>query len=187
MSKRFQIEEAPLSGLYVLTRTPLQDNRGSFERLFCADELKEASVNDPIVQINQSVTKAKGTVRGLHFQHPPHSEMKLVSCLQGRILDVAVDLRRNSPSFLQSYGTELSADNSKTLVIPQGFAHGFQTLTDDCAVLYCHTAFYDASYEDGINPLDPTLSVKWLLPVTNLSERDANLPFVTSQFEGLPL
>ena len=126
---RFRIQSTPLSGLQVITRQMLGDHRGFLSRLFCADELAQAGWTKPIAQINHTYTAKKGTVRGMHFQHPPHAEMKLVSCIRGEVWDVAVDLRANSPTFLHWHAEVLSADNHKALLIPEGFAHGFQTLS----------------------------------------------------------
>ena len=116
-------------------RQPLQDARGLFERMFCADELAAAGWTQPIAQINHSVTRQRGSVRGLHYQRPPHAEMKLVSCLRGEVWDVAVDLRAGSPTFLQWHAEHLSPSNACALLIPPGFAHGFQALTDDAELL----------------------------------------------------
>jgi dTDP-4-dehydrorhamnose 3,5-epimerase len=121
----------------------------------------------------------------MHFQHPPHAETKLVSCLRGEVFDVAVDLRHNSPTFLRWHAERLSADNHKTLVIPEGFAHGFQTLTDDCEMLYFHTAAYQPGAEGGLNAQDPRLAIEWPLPVVGLSPRDAVYQFLGEDFSGV--
>ncbi len=150
MSGRFEIFETPITGLKVLQRSPIGDARGYLERMFCASELAWLSPRaGNIVQINHTVTARCGTIRGLHFQHPPHSEEKFVSCLQGEVFDVAVDLRRGSPTFLSWHAEVLSAGNHKTMFIPEGFAHGFQTLTPDCGMLYFHTAFHRPDAEGG--------------------------------------
>lgn len=180
MSSRFEITNTPLAGLQRVQRKPISDSRGYFERLFCADELKELTAGQPIIQINHSRTHAAGTVRGLHFQHPPHSETKLINCLRGEIFDVAVDLRPESPTYLQWHAEILSEQNHTMLVIPEGFAHGFQTLTNDCELLYLHTKAYHPEAEAGIHPLDHKLRILWPLPPTELSPRDANLPVISS-------
>jgi dTDP-4-dehydrorhamnose 3,5-epimerase len=156
-------------------------------RLFCAEELAAAGWNKPIAQINQTYTAKTGTVRGIHYQRPPYTEMKLVSCLHGAIFDVAVDLRTDSPTFLKWHGERLSADNHRALLIPEGFAHGFQALTDDVELLYCHSDIYAPSAEEGLNPLDPRLIIAWPLPVVGLSTRDAGHPMLTENFEGVRL
>lgn len=185
MSELFNIETTPLEGLMVATLNPYTDIRGSFTRLFCSAALRKAGVTKPAAQINLSVTASRGAVRGLHYQSPPHAEMKLVTCLQGRIFDVAADLRIASPTYLKWHGVELSEDNKRMAVIPEGFAHGFQTLTDDCMLLYLHTAPYSAESEGGLSPIDSTLGIDWPAPVEILSERDRNLPHLAGDFKGL--
>jgi len=185
MSSRFDLIATPLAGLLVLQRKPIGDQRGYLERLFCATELQALLSDRQIVQINHTLTASRGTVRGLHFQHPPHAETKLVSCLRGEVFDVAVDLRPHSPSFLTWYAERLSAENHKTLLIPEGFAHGFQTLTDECEMLYFHTASYNAQSEAGLNALDKKLDIQWPLNVSMQSERDCSLPFLGNDFKGI--
>jgi dTDP-4-dehydrorhamnose 3,5-epimerase len=185
MTTRFDITATPIVGLLLLQRKPIGDTRGYLERLFCQEELQEIIARKTVVQINHTVTKTRGTVRGIHFQHPPHAEMKIVSCLRGAVFDLAVDLRQNSPTFLCWHAETLSNDNHKTLVIPEGFAHGFQTLTDDCEMLYFHTAAYRFDAEGGLNPQDPRLAIQWPLPVAGLSARDAGHPFLTERFSGM--
>jgi dTDP-4-dehydrorhamnose 3,5-epimerase len=182
---RFTVEATPLAGLQVVTRQRLGDARGSLSRLFCADELREAGWALPIAQINHTVTSRAGTLRGLHFQHPPHAEIKLVSCLRGEVYDVAVDLRAGSPTFLQWHAQRLSADNGRALLIPRGFAHGFQSLTDDVELLYCHSAAYAAAAEGGLNPHDARLSIDWPLAVTEISARDQAHPRLSDDFQGV--
>jgi len=141
----------------------------------------------PIQQINHTLTRKVGAIRGMHFQHPPAAELKIVSRLQGRILDVAVDLRADSPTFLQWFSTELSAENQHSLFIPEGFAHGFQTLSDDCELLYLHSASYSPQHEAALNPLDPRLAIAWPLAVTEISARDQAHPMLDSGFKGIKL
>jgi dTDP-4-dehydrorhamnose 3,5-epimerase len=185
MTTRFNILPTPLADLRVLQRKPLGDSRGYLERLFCLEELAEILAGRHIAQINHTLTASWGTVRGMHFQQPPHGETKFVSCLRGEVFDVAVDLRCGSPTFLQWHGEILSADNHRTLVIPEGYAHGFQTLCDDCEMLYFHTAAYHTNAEDGLNPLDPKLAIKWPLDIVMLSDRDRAHAILTSKFAGL--
>jgi len=173
MSTRFDILDTPLAGLRVLQRKPIGDSRGYLERLFCTEELQPIAPGKHIAQINHTLTVVRGTVRGMHFQRPPHAEIKFVICLRGEVFDVAVDLRDNSPTFLRWHAEVLSADNHKTLVIPEGFAHGFQTLTDDCEMLYFHTDAFQPGAEGGLNAQDPRLAIQWPLPVAGLSPRDA--------------
>jgi dTDP-4-dehydrorhamnose 3,5-epimerase len=185
MSPRFDIHDTPLLGLRVLQRKPIGDSRGYLERLFCAEELQILAHGKPIAQINHTLTMNRGTVRGMHFQRPPHAETKFVSCLSGEVFDVAVDLRQNSPTFLHWYAELLSANNHKTLVIPEGFAHGFQTLTNDCEMLYLHTSPYQPGADSGLNAQDPKLAIAWVLPVAGLSLRDATHPFLGNDFTGV--
>lgn len=185
MTAHLTCHPTPLAGLLVIERHPIADERGLFERLYCAEELTAANIHMPIVQANRSVTARKGAVRGMHFQHPPHADVKLVSCLAGKIFDVAVDLRRGSPTFLRWHAVELSNDNHKSMLIPAGFAHGFQTLSDDCELLYFHSAAYAAKAEGGIQPTDSRLGIAWPLPVADISTRDRLHPALTAAFEGI--
>jgi len=184
---QFSIIETPISGLKVIERKIIGDDRGFLARIFCADQLKSAGWKKPIAQINQTITKKRGTVRGMHFQNPPHSEMKLVTCLQGEIWDVAVDLRKNSPTFLKWYAKKLSSENCHALIIPDGFAHGFQTLTDDCELLYLHSACYVREAEAGIRPNDPNLGISWPLNIYEISARDSEHPLIADEFIGIEL
>jgi len=185
MTDRFDLLATALPELRVLVRKPLGDRRGTLERMLCAEELEALLAGRRIVQINRTFTAARGTVRGLHFQHPPHAELKFVSCLRGEVFDVAADLRRGSPTFLRWHGEILSGGNHRTLVIPEGFAHGFQALEDGCEMLYFHTAAYEAGAEGGVNVRDPRLAIAWPLPVCNLSERDAAHPPLAEDFAGV--
>ena len=184
---QFSIFDTPISGLKVIERKPISDHRGFLARIFCADQLKSAGWEKSIAQINQTVTKKVGTVRGMHYQITPYTEMKLVSCLQGEIWDVAVDLRKDSPTFLKWHAEKLSAENCHALLIPQGFAHGFQTLTDDCELLYLHSAPYVREAEAGIRPNDPCLDISWPLKISEISTRDSEHPLLGDQFTGIEL
>jgi dTDP-4-dehydrorhamnose 3,5-epimerase len=187
MSSYFDIIDTPLLGLELIQRKPIRDHRGSLERMFCWEELQAPIHGKGVVQINRTVTAKRGTVRGLHFQYPPHAETKIVSCLRGEVFDVAVDLRQSSPSFLHWHAVILSADNHRTLLIPEGFAHGFQTLTEDCELLYLHTAAYQPNAEGGLNARDPALNIRWPEAVLELSSRDAAHPLVAEEFIGLTI
>lgn len=183
----FIIETTPLDGLRLVTRRARNDSRGWFERLFCAEELA-AAAGQPFhpVQINRSFTRVRGTVRGMHFQRPPHAEIKLVSCTGGEVYDVAVDLRAGSPTFLRWYGTRLSATNRRSLLIPCGFAHGFQTLTPDVELLYLHSTSYAPETEGGVHPLDPAVNIAWPRKLGEMSPRDAKFPFLQAGYAGIP-
>jgi len=182
---RFEVSEMPLVGVMCVTRQRMGDARGFLSRLFCADELAAAGWTWPIAQINHSYTAKAGTVRGMHYQHLPHAEAKLVTCLRGRVWDVAVDLRAGSPTFLQWCAQELSAENGAALLIPPGCAHGFQTLSEDVELLYVHSAPYAPSADAGLNPQDPRLGIRWLLPVGTISDKDAQRPLLAADFRGL--
>lgn len=183
--RTMKINSTPLAGVAVIETTRKHDHRGAFARLYCDRELSTIIGQRRIVQINQSRTHVVGAVRGMHYQHPPHAEMKLVRCLKGKVLDVAVDLRANSPTFLQWHAEELSAENALMLVIPEGCAHGFQVLEADSELLYLHTAFYTPTAEGGLRPTDPRLNISWPLPVLDLSERDRTHPLLTADFSGV--
>lgn len=184
---RFDFITTPLSGLLVVQRKAIEDHRGFLSRFYCAEEFREAGISKPVAQINHTLTRQKGAVRGLHYQYPPHAETKLVSCLKGEVFDVAVDLRRDSPTFLQWYGAILSSVNRKSLLIPEGFAHAFQTLTEDCELIYLHTAAYHTDAEGALNVADPKINIAWPLPINDLSERDRNHPFINSDFQEIVL
>ena len=177
----------PLPGLARVQRQPLGDERGFFARIFCADELAAAGWAVSIAQINHSHTARRGSVRGMHYQRPPHAEMKLVTCLRGTVWDVAVDLRAGSPTFLQWHAELLSADNHCALLIPPGFAHGFQAQTDGAELLYCHSAPHAPGAEAGLHPLDARLGIAWPLPVQGLSARDAGQAPLADAFQGVRL
>ncbi len=185
MVSRLMLHPTAIEGVQVIERQPLGDERGWFARLFCDQELGPVLGGRRIRQINRSLTAQRGALRGLHFQHPPSAELKIVSCLRGEVFDVAVDLRAGSPTFLQWHGEVLSADNHRSLLIPEGCAHGFQTLAEDCELLYLHTAPYDAEREGGFDALDAAIGIDWPLPVTQRSPRDQGLPPVTPDFEGI--
>lgn len=177
--KRFTVQATPLDGLVRVQRTLLGDARGYLARVFCPQELAQAGWPGPIAQINHTHTAARGTVRGMHFQRPPHAEAKLVSCLAGEAWDVAVDLRAGSPTFGRWHAEHLSAANGRALLIPAGFAHGFQALSRDVALLYLHSAAYAPQAEGGLHPQDPRLAIDWPLPVRGLSPRDAGHPLLS--------
>lgn len=182
---RLSFVETPIAGAYRVQRTAHNDQRGSLERLFCADEMLEAGWHGPVAQLNRTTTFQKGTVRGLHFQKPPYAEMKLVTCLRGSIYDVVVDLRRDSPTRLAWFGVILTADEGSALLVPECCAHGLQTLANDTHVLYVHSARFRPEAEGGIHALDPRIGIPWPLPVSELSDRDSRLPRVASDFRGL--
>lgn len=175
----------PLQGSYVIDLTPLSDERGWFARTYCENEFKEIGNTARWVQLNHSYTAKKGTIRGMHFQVPPFREIKMVRCIRGKVFDVIVDIRINSARFLQWFGVELSADAMNMLYIPEGFAHGFQTLNDDCELIYHHSEFYTPGAEGGIKYNDPAVDIRWPLEVSSISERDLNHPMLNENFKGI--
>lgn len=196
MSERLTLTPLPLPGLVRIERHARRDSRGFLERMFCAADLEGVLPNgEQIVQINRTRTRRPGTVRGLHFQRPPHAEMKIVSCLRGEVFDVAVDVRPDSPTFLRWHAELLSEANAMSLVIPAGFAHGFQTLAADSELLYFHSAAWHPPAEDGLHPCDPALAIAWPRGVAELSCRDRqcrhladrDLPSLFAALSGSPL
>lgn len=168
--------ETKLKGSYVIEIENRKDDRGSFGRAWCMNEFREHGLNGNVCQINTSFTIKKGTVRGMHFQVDPYQETKLLRCTKGRIYDVMVDLRPESPTFLQWFGIELSDDNYKMVYVPENFAHGFISLVDNCEVYYPVTQFYTPGAERGIRWNDPSLKIEWPVPVEVVSEKDKNHP-----------
>jgi dTDP-4-dehydrorhamnose 3,5-epimerase len=186
MSTRFDIAPTPIAGLHVLRRRPIGDARGFLERLFCREALRGLLPGGQVIeQINHTRTCGLGSVRGLHFQYPPHAETKFVTCLAGAVFDVALDLRQGSPTFLHWHSVILSANDQVTFVIPAGFAHGFQVLSESCDLLYLHSAAYAPQAEGGLHPQDPRLGIAWPLPIAQLSARDAAHPFIGAGFAGV--
>lgn len=172
-----RFEPTPIAGAWVVETTPGSDARGRLTRLFCNATFAEATGRDlRFVQVNHTVTAHRGTVRGLHWQRAPHAETKLIRCIRGRVWDVAVDLRRGSPTFGRWHAVELSEDNERQVLIPEGCAHGFQALSDDAQLLYQHTAAHEPAHEAGVRHDDPRLAIAWPLPVTLVSERDRAHP-----------
>ncbi len=176
---------SPINGLYTVLLKKLEDDRGLFARTYCKNEFKKIGFEKEFVQFNHSYNKMKGTIRGMHFQQIPFAETKLIRCVQGAVYDVAVDIRKNSPTFLQWFGVELTAENMVSILIPEGFAHGFQTLKDDSALIYHHTAFYTQQADAGIRFDDPTVNVRWKLLPVNMTEKDKNYPMIDNNFKGI--
>ena len=182
-----KIYPTPTVDLVVAESKPFKDERGAFARLFCDQELSSLIGQRKIVQINHSCTEVVGAVRGLHFQYAPHAEMKLVRCLKGKVWDVAVDLRPQSPSYKRWYAQELSPQNAHMMVIPEGFAHGFQVLEAGSELLYLHTAFYMPASEGGVRHDDPALAIAWPIQVTEISVRDSSHTYIDRSFRGVVL
>ena len=178
-------KETSLKGSYVLTFEPIEDERGWLARTYCKNEFLAIGHTKEWVQMNHSFTKQKATVRGIHYQRSPYGEIKLVRCIAGSVYDVIIDLRAHSASYLQYFGIELSAVNKKMIYIPEGFAHGFQALSNDAELLYNHSQFYLPGVEAGVKYNDPAINIKWPLELTNISERDNSHPFIDANFKGL--
>jgi len=174
-----------LDGLVLLAPTVHGDERGFFLETYREDAWARHGVPTAFVQDNHSRSR-RGTLRGIHFQTSP-GQGKLVRAVRGAIFDVAVDLRRGSPTFLHWHGEELSAGNHKSMLIPAGFAHGLQTLENDCELLYFHSAPYAAEAEGGIHPQEPKIGIAWLLPIAGMSTRDRGHPALAAEFKGLAL
>ena len=173
-----------LNGSFTIQLDPINDERGWFARYFCKKEFSTIGHEKEWVQMNHSFSLKKGTLRGMHFQKPPHSEIKLVRCIQGSVFDVIIDLRKDSPTFLKWFGAELSAENKLMMYIPEGFAHGFQTLEDNSGLLYMHTAYYSPEAESGLRYNDPQVNISWPLEISEISMRDTNHD-ILEKFNGL--
>jgi dTDP-4-dehydrorhamnose 3,5-epimerase len=182
-----QLIETTIKDLYIVQIDSLKDDRGFFARTFCKNKFLTIGLKEDFVQFNHSFNALKGTIRGLHYQVPPFAESKLIRCVQGSVYDVAVDLRKNSPTFLQSFGIELTADNLMGIFIPQGFAHGFQTLEDNTSLIYHHTNYYTPNTEHGIRFDDPVLGISWKLPVKSISSKDLLHPLIDKHFQPIHL
>jgi dTDP-4-dehydrorhamnose 3,5-epimerase len=175
----------PLAGVHLVAQEPLRDARGAFARLYCEESLQAVLGTRRIVQINASLTHEVGTVRGMHYQRPPHAEMKFIRCLRGRAWDVALDLRAGSPTFLQWHAQELAPFDGRMLVLPEGVAHGFQALEPDTELLYLHTAAYAPQAEAAVHCQEPRAAIAWPLPVRGLSPRDQAHPALAPGFTGV--
>ena len=180
-----KFQETNLKGCYLIDLDIYEDQRGSLNRIFCQKTLLPLLKNKSIRQINQTFTRKEGAVRGLHFQNPPFAEIKIISCTKGEVWDVAVDLRKGSPTFLNYCAVYLSESNPQCFFIPEGFAHGFQTLMPNCEMLYFHTEDYRKDAEGVINSNDPLISINWPKFITERSERDSNSPMLDKKFLGI--
>ena len=170
--------KTPFEGLWIVNSRLVNDKRGYFYRTYCENNYSEINFKGKFVQQNISVNYTKGTFRGLHFQKLPFDEEKLVRCVVGSVLDIVVDLRKNSSTYLKHFKIELSSENCLGLFIPKGFAHGFQTLEDNSVMLYNHSQFYNANYDSGINYKDPLLNIKLKKKISEISDKDNNIDFI---------
>jgi dTDP-4-dehydrorhamnose 3,5-epimerase len=174
-----------IKGLYIIRLKKLEDERGLFARTYCKKEFKQIGFDKEFVQFNHSFNKQKGTIRGMHFQNAPYAEKKLIRCVQGAVNDVAIDLRKESSTFLQYFEIELTAQNMLSILIPEGFAHGFQTLEDNSALIYHHTQYYTPEADAGFRFDDPALNITWKLPAVVVSEKDKSYKLIDNNFKGL--
>jgi dTDP-4-dehydrorhamnose 3,5-epimerase len=182
---RFIVEATPLAALLQLRRLPRVDDRGYLDRLYDRADLAGILGDRVIRQVNRTLTRKRGTVRGMHLQVGEHADAKLVTCVKGKVFDVAVDLRQGSVTFLHWHGVVLDGERGESLFIPEGFAHGFQTLADNCEMLYLHTAAYEPGAEMGIHPEDTVLAIAWPEKITDMSARDAFHPCIDASFKGV--
>lgn len=176
-----------LAGAFTIDVQPFQDSRGFFTRTFCEKEFAAQGLVQHFVQANHSGTQGKGVIRGMHFQHAPHGEVKLVKCVQGSIFDVIVDVRAGSPTFLQWFGAELNAENKRMMYVPAGFAHGFQSLSDYSEITYLVSAFYNKESEGGIKYDDAAVGIEWPVAVSLVSDKDLKIPLIDASFSGVTL
>jgi len=174
-----------LTGSFIIEPNVLMDERGWFARFYCKNDFKEIGHDKEWVQLNHSATNKKGAIRGMHFQKEPFREIKMVKCIAGAVYDVIIDLRRDSSTFLKWFGAELSAKNKKMFYIPEGFAHGFQCLEDNCELIYHHSEFYTPAAEAGIKYDDPMIQIDWPQAITVLSPRDESHPYLDENFKGI--
>lgn len=182
---RFEKIITPIKDLFVLKNSRIGDDRGYISRLFCADLFEAYGWSMPLMQVNFTNTSKKGTVRGFHFQHYPFEEFKLIRCLSGQVYDVALDLRRDSDTFLQSYAQILTADNNMNFLIPPGVAHGYQSLTNNVQLLYFHSQQYSPDHEGGVNPLDPVIGLSWPENISKISKKDSERQYLSASFKGV--
>ncbi len=178
--------ELPLRGAFTIDLNVFSDDRGWFARTYCKEEFSKLNIEQEWVQMNHSFTKHKGTIRGMHFQFPPYSEVKMIRCISGMVYDIIVDIRKDSLTFLQYTGVELSSADRRMIYIPQGFAHGFQALSDNAELIYHHSQLYAPKAEGGLLYNDPAIGIEWPSTVTEMSERDKNHPLINLEtFKGI--
>lgn len=171
-----KFNETSLPGVFLIDVEPAEDDRGFFARAWCRKEFAANGLTAEINQVNISQNRHIGTVRGLHYQRAPHAEAKVIRCINGKIFDVAVDVRESSPNYLKWTGHELTADNRQSLFIPEGFAHGFLALTPNTEILYLISEFYSPQSEVGIPHNDPAIGIEWPAEILCISDKDASWP-----------
>ena len=169
----------------IIRLTNFKDFRGKLSRIFCTESLKKKNLSFNIKQINHVLVKKKATIKGMHIQLQPFNEIKLVKVIKGKIFDVVLDLRKNSKNFLKYKVFILDSSTDNLLIIPKGFAHGFQSLTNNCEIIYCHSETYNPKKELSINPLDPNISINWPLKKPIISSKDLNSQYIYDDFKGI--
>ncbi|MDA7546240.1 dTDP-4-dehydrorhamnose 3,5-epimerase family protein [Alphaproteobacteria bacterium] len=182
-----EINSTKIEGLMRLERKVFNDSRGSFFRVFDEQLKKYIQLDNLKTQINVSVTEKKGTIRGMHFQYPPYAEKKIVTCLVGKVIDIVIDLRKESKTFMCSHSEILCSKEANSILIPEGFAHGFQALEDNSHLIYIHSNLYKKSHESGIHPMDPFIDIKWPIKESMISEKDNSLQLIKSKFNGIEI
>jgi dTDP-4-dehydrorhamnose 3,5-epimerase len=181
-----RFEETSVSGVFLVDLERRDDDRGFFARAFCSREFADYGLNPRVAQANISSTATKGALRGMHYQVPPAGEAKLVRCIRGAIWDVVIDMREGSPTYLQHVAVELSADNHRAIYIPEMLAHGNQALTDNVELFYLVSEFYAPGCERGVRYDDPAVGIRWPLPITVISQKDASWPLLEPRTVGGP-
>ncbi len=177
--------ETELQGAFLIKPKILKDERGGFTRVFCKQDFKQIGHSKDFVQFNHSFNINRGTLRGMHYQESPHSEIKLIRCIRGSVFDVIIDIRKSSPTFLKWHGTVLSEENKDMIYVPEGFAHGFITLEENSELLYHHTSFYEPKSERGIRYDDSIINIEWPEAIISISDKDRNYPLLTTNFKGI--
>lgn len=180
-----QFSELRIKGVYLITTKKLEDARGYFFRTYCADEFEAIGLSIDWKQANHSFTRQKGAFRGIHYQIAPYQEYKLIRCISGAVIDFGVDLRKGSPTLLEHISVELNTENNSMLLLPPGVGHAFQTLKDDTALVYMHSAIYKPSHESGFFYADPKINLPLPLSITEISERDKNHLIIPDGFDGI--
>lgn len=180
-----KFNKTPLEGARTIELEKRGDDRGFFARYFCEREFGAEGLETKFVQINNSLSSKRGTLRGMHYQLPPSPEVKVVRCVRGSLWDVILDLRPDSPSFMQWFGAELSAENRVMMYVPRGFAHALITLADDTEAIYLVSEFYDPQSERGVRWNDPAIGIKWPIEPTEISPKDAKWPDFDPVFHGV--
>jgi len=170
--------ETEIDNIHIIHAESFNDKRGFFNRKFCKNEFKVNDKKFEFVQVNHSFNKLKGTIRGMHFQHKPFEEIKLISCIYGSVIDVLIDVRKDSNTYLKKVYIDLNEKSNKSILVGKGIAHGFQTLENNTSLIYFHSEFFSENYSDGLNPMDPTLNINWPIKKHIISEKDSNYPLI---------